>query len=51
MIAQDTVEEKVLDMQNRKRTIANAVLANGPDDLDTLPPMLTAEQLRELLIG
>ena len=51
MIARDTVEEKVLDMQNRKRAIANAVLANGQDDLDALPPMLTAEQLRELLMG
>ena len=51
MIARDTVEEKVLDMQNLKRAIANAVLANGQNDLDALPPMLTAEQLRELLIG
>lgn len=50
MIARNTVEEKVLDMQNRKKAIANAVLANGSDDIDALPPALTAEQLRKLLL-
>jgi len=50
IIARDTVEEKVLDMQNRKRAIANAVLARDAEDLDALPPALTAEQLRELLV-
>ena len=51
MIARDTVEEKVLEMQNRKKAIANAVLANGIDDIDALPPALTADQLRDLLMG
>ncbi|MBP5300590.1 MAG: AAA family ATPase, partial [Victivallales bacterium] len=51
LIARDTVEEKVLEMQNRKKAIANAVLANGIDDIDALPPTLTAAQLRDLLMG
>ncbi len=51
MIARDTVEEKVLEMQNRKKAIADAVLSTGVESLDALPPTLTADQLRELLVG
>ena len=51
MIARDTVEEKVLEMQNRKRAIANAVLSADTGGLDAIPPAITAEQLQELFIS
>ena len=51
MIARDTVEEKVLQMQERKKAIANAVLTSRSDEIDALPPAFTAAQLRELLLG
>ena len=51
MIARDTVEEKVLQMQRRKQQIAAAALgrtAPGASPLE-LPPELTADDLKELL--
>lgn len=47
MVAQDTVEEKVLQMQQTKRLLAS--LATTTDDLASTPPELTADILRELL--
>lgn len=50
LIARDTVEEKVMIMQRKKRAIANAVISAVPQDaLDAPPPSLTAEDLRSLL--
>ncbi len=51
MIATDTVEEKVLQMQRKKQRIATTALGKTPD-ADTaleLPPTLTPDELQELL--
>ncbi len=45
MLAKDTVEEKVLQMQLNKRALADAALDNAGE----LPPGITAQDLRELL--
>ncbi len=52
LVARDTVEEKVLEMQRRKQRVAQAALGEGsPQNTDPLeaPPELTAEDLRSLL--
>ena len=51
MIARDTVEEKVLQMQRRKQKIAATALGrtSSGDSAMELPPEFTAEDLRQLL--
>ena len=48
MIARDTVEEKVLQMQHTKRLLAS-LATNSTNDTNTTPPELTADIMRELL--
>ncbi len=48
MIARDTVEEKILELQRSKRKIAEAVLDGGAEEGQSLRD-LTAEDLRMLL--
>lgn len=47
LIARDTVEEKILKLQNRKRELANAMLENE----EPLMSGLTSQDLEELLTG
>lgn len=49
IIAKDTVEEKVMLMQQKKRAIANAIIDDTQRALESLPPAITAEDLKALL--
>jgi SNF2 family DNA or RNA helicase len=45
LIAQDTIDEKVLELQQRKQELADAVMGKG----DELMQRLTREDLERLL--
>ncbi len=46
LVARDTVEEKILLLQNRKQEMADAALGSG-----TGAPPITREDILELLTG
>jgi SNF2 family DNA or RNA helicase len=44
IIAQDTIEERILELQERKRSLASALLSDGDGGL-----RITKEELLELI--
>jgi SNF2 family DNA or RNA helicase len=49
LVAEGTVEERILELQDRKRDLAEAVLDAGTVDGDAEGPPVDAEALRALL--
>jgi SNF2 family DNA or RNA helicase len=45
LIAKDTIEEKIIDMQNAKKDLADAILSGDSESITNM----TKEQLMELL--